>query len=150
MLGQLLAQSNDQDAMAMLAGLGIIVVVALVIGTLIAAVLTWLLWDSYRVVPQQFQTLPAWTLWLALVPCLGLIVWIAMMIMLPMAFRNTFAASGRTEFGDCGAKFGYGYIGGILLGFVPLIGPLFSILALICMIIFVVKCRQMKAAIVQG
>ena len=113
-------------------------------------VFTWLLWDSYRVVPQQFQKLPAGLVWLALIPCLGLIVWIAAMIMVPMSFRDAFAARGRSDFGDCGAKFGYGYLAGAVLGLIPFIGPLFSIGALICWIMFMVKCRQMKSAILAG
>jgi hypothetical protein len=143
-------QMNDQDAAAMLAGLGIVLFVVLAVAFVVQVVFTWLLWDSYRVVPQQFQKLPAGLVWLALIPCLGLIVWIAAMIMVPMSFRDAFAARGRSDFGDCGAKFGYGYLAGAVLGLIPFIGPLFSIGALICWIMFMVKCRQMKSAILAG
>lgn len=143
-------QMNDQDMAAMMAGLGVLLLAVLLVVFVIQVVLTWLLWDSYRVVPAQFQKLPAGLVWLALVPCLGLVVWIAAMIMVPMSFRDAFAARGRSEFGDCGAKLGYGYIAGLVLGLIPFIGPLFSIGALICWIMFMVKCRQMKSAILAG
>lgn len=143
-------QMNDQDAAAMLAGLGIVLFVVLAVVFVVQVVFTWLLWDSYRVVPQQFQKLPAGLVWLALIPCLGIIVWIAAMIMVPMSFRDAFAARGRSDFGDCGAKLGYGYLAGAVLGLIPFIGPLFSIGALICWIMFMVKCRQMKSAILAG
>lgn len=150
---QVLAQSSDSDAAEAAAVMGValgFVAFALLISLAISAIVCWLVWDSYKVVPQQFQKLPAGLVWLGLVPCLGFFVFLAVAILVPMAFKEAFASKGRTEFGDCGQLFGIAWIVGALLGFIPLVGILFSLGALVCMILFIVKLRQMKVAMMMA
>lgn len=146
---QVLAQNSDSEAAAAAAvmGIGLFAAVgAIVVGLLISAIVTWLIWDSYKAVPQQFQKLPAGLVWLGLVPCLGLLVYLAVAILVPMAFKDAFASKGRSEFGDCGQLFGIAFIVCAVLSIIPFIGLIFSLGSLVCMILFIVKLRQMKAA----
>ena len=83
-------------------------------------------------------------------PCLGLLVIIAVAVLVPIAFKDAFAARGRTEFGDCGLMVGIAWIACAVLSMIPFIGIVFGLGALICMILFIVKLRQMKAAMMMG
>lgn len=150
---QILAQNSDSDAAAAFAVMGMGVAFAafaFFVSLAVAAVICWVVWDAYKVVPQQFQKLPAALVWLGLVPCLGLLVFIAVAVLVPIAFKDAFAARGRTEFGDCGLMVGIAWIACAVLGMIPFIGIVFGLGALICMILFIVKLRQMKAAMMMG
>jgi hypothetical protein len=146
-LVQVLAQNSDSDAAAaLLAGMGLVLVVSAVIGLLISAVVAWLIWDSYKTVPQQFQKFPPGLVWLCVIPCVGIVMYLVTAILVPMAFKEAFASRGRAEFGDCGLVFGIAWIVCGLLSAIPFIGLLFAAGSVVCMILFIVKLRQMKTA----
>jgi hypothetical protein len=148
-LVQILAQDSSPDAAEAAAVLGLafgFVAILLVVSLLISVVVTWLIWDSYKTVPQQFQKLPAGLVWLCVIPCFGAVMFLVTAILVPLAFKDAFASRGRTEFGDCGLAFGIAWIACALLSAIPVLGVAFSLGSLICMILFIVKLRQMKSA----
>jgi len=141
-----LAQSDQDAAIAagvLGAGLAIIAFAAL-LGLLVSAVIIWFVWDAYRVLPSAAQKLSANLLWLGLIPCLGIIMTLLMAILVPIAFKEAFAARGRTDLGDCGLVLGICWVAGILGSFVPFIGFIFAIGSLVCMVLFIIKMRQLK------
>lgn len=146
---QILAQDSSSDAAEAAAVMGVafgLVAMFLVVSLLISVVVTWLIWDSYKTVPQQFQKLPAGLVWLCVVPCVGLVMFLVTVILVPLAFKDAFASRGRAEFGDCGLAFGIAWIACGLLSAIPVIGLVFSLGSIVCMILFIVKVRQMKSA----
>lgn len=146
-LGTSVLAQSDQDAAlaAGLLGMGLAVLaIFAVVALLISALIIWLVWDAYRVLPASAQKLPANLLWLGLIPCLGIVMQLLMAILVPLAFKDAFAARGRTDVGDCGLVFGICWAAGIVGSFVPFIGFIFAIGSLVCMILFIVKMRQLK------
>ncbi len=146
-LGTAVLAQSDQDAAiaAGMLGLGVAIIVAsLLAGLLVSAVVIWLVWDAFRVLPASAQKLPANLLWIGLVPCLGIIMQLVMAILVPLSFKDAFAARGRTDVGDCGLLFGICWAAGIVGSFVPFIGFIFAIGSIVCMILLIVKVRQLK------
>lgn len=141
-----LAQSDQDVALAAgIFGMGLAVLAfAALFGLLLSAAIIWFVWDAYRLLPSAAQKLPANLLWLGLIPCLGIIMTLLMAILVPLAFKDAFAARGRTDVGDCGLLFGICWAAGMVGSFVPFIGLLFAIGSLVCMILFIVKMRQLK------
>jgi uncharacterized membrane protein YqjE len=146
-LGTSVLAQSDQDAAiaAGILGMGVAIfaVVALA-ALLISAVIIWLVWDAYRVLPASAQKLPANLLWLGLIPCLGIIMQLLMAILVPLAFKDAFAARGRTDVGDCGLVLGICWAAGIVGSFVPFLGFIFALGSLVCMVLLIIKLRQLK------
>jgi len=142
--------SGGEEAAIFAGVMLLVIIVSAIIGFAISVLFTWLMWDSYKVVPQQFQKIPAGLVWLCLIPCLGGLLMMVLSILIPLSFKDAFAARGRSDFGDCGMLLGILWIVGSVLGIIPFIGALFVLAGFVCMIIFLVKLRQMKAAILAG
>ena len=146
-LGTSILAQSDQDAAVAAGILGVglaIFAFAALLGLLISAVIIWFVWDAYRVLPSTAQKLPANLLWLGLIPCLGIIMTLLMAILVPIAFKDAFAARGRTDLGDCGLVLGICWAAGMLGSFVPFIGFIFALGSLVCMVLLIIKLRQLK------
>ncbi|MBI1304785.1 MAG: hypothetical protein GC172_13525 [Phycisphaera sp.] len=147
-LGTAVLAQSDQDAAiaAGILGLGVAIIVAsLLVGLIISGIIIWLVWDAFRVLPASAQKLPANLLWIGLVPCIGIIMQLVMAILVPLSFKDAFAARGRTDVGDCGLVFGICFAAGMLGSFLPFLGFVFAIGALVCLVLLIVKLRQLKA-----
>jgi uncharacterized membrane protein YqjE len=141
------SQMSDEDAAiaAGILGAGLaIILLSLLLVLVVSAIVTWLVWDAYRVLPASEQKLPANLLWLGLIPCLGLIMQLLMGILVPLAFKDAFAARGRTDVGDCGLAIGICWVACSIGSVMPFIGALLGIASIVCMILFIVKVRQLK------
>ena len=141
------SQMSNEDAAGAAGILGVglaILAFAALLGLLVSAVIIWFVWDAYRLLPSTAQKLPANLLWLGLIPCLGFIMTLLMAILVPIAFKEAFAARGRTDLGDCGLVLGICWVASIVGSFMPGIGFIFVIGSLVCAVLFIIKVRQLK------
>lgn len=137
--------SNDAG---ILAALGAILLAVVAVMFVMNAILSFFIWNAYKVVPVEHQKLGAGLVWLCAVPCIGSLMLIVCSVMIPQAFQAAFAARGRNDQGDCGFVLALiGSIGMLAGGVVPVIGPLLSLGCFIVFIVYVVKLQGYKSTL---
>lgn len=150
MLDSLNGSFSGEDA-AILGFIGGVLLVALAAMAAVNVLLTFFLWNSYRVVPTEHQSLPSALVWLCAIPCLGSIMLVVCSVMVPQSFQAAFRARGRSDHGDCGFVLGLiGSIGMLAGGAVPLIGGLVVLGAFVVFIVFLAKLHGCSRALRMG
>jgi len=144
----------DAGAAAVGAGLMIAMVIGLIIGLAIAILLLYLVYSCFARIPAQHRQMEPWQVWLLLIPIFNLIWNFFVYPKLAKSYQSYFAEQGRTDVGDCGEKLGLAFaicaaVSGVL-GWVPCLGALVSLAALILWIVVLVKALTLKGQIPAG
>lgn len=135
----------NSGTMAMLAGLGVLVILsALLVGLAIAAFICWLMVKNYERVPAKYRTMEPAHVWFNLIPCVGLVFNFWVFPGLAKSFKSYFDSKGDTSVGDCGEKIGLWYSICTVCCLVPYLGAITGIASLILLILFLIKAGDLK------
>jgi hypothetical protein len=127
-----------------------LVITGFFVGEAILIASAFLIWDAYRVVPVEHQKLPPFLVWFAVLPCVHLVLYLILVLTIPQSFKAALSSRGRSDFGDCGSRIGICFVIAEFLRLIPCIGLLFGLCGLVCLVMFIVKLRKMKAALLAG
>jgi len=135
----------SSGALAMLAGLGVLVLLgALFVGLAIAAFICWIVVKNYERIPAKYRTMEPAHVWFNLIPCVGLVFNFWVYPGLAKSFKAYFDAKGDSTVGDCGEKLALWYSICVVCCLVPYLGAVAGIASLILLILFLVKAGDLK------
>ena len=142
---------NPGDEAAAFAALMTILVIVglitLVVVLAIKALVCYLLSLCISRVPEQFQLIEPWQVWLLMIPCFDLYWNFVVFAKIPQSFQAYFASIGEPRNGDCGQQLGFWLaicgVAGIIPGVSSIAGPA----ALILLIILLVKFFDLRKQI---
>jgi hypothetical protein len=137
----------DEAIKAILAVYGIAIVFGLIIGFAILALVCWLVSTPLKAIPEQYREMTPGQVWLLMIPCFPLIWNFFVYQRIPKSFQNYFAATGKTQFGDCGAQIGLWYAICAACSVVPCLNYLAGPASLVLLIIMLVKLWSLKGEV---
>jgi len=143
-LAQFGSEPSDEEA-AVILGIGIVVIlVILLVSLAIGVFIAYVIYAAQNRVPREHQKLEPALVWLLVVPVLQ-IVWIFMVaIKVPESLKSYFDAQEDATVGDCGRGVGLGWAICTIVSWIPFLGFITGLAALICMILFLVKVNELK------
>jgi len=137
----------DEAIKAIMAVYGIAIVFGLIIGLAIMALICWLVSTPLKTIPEQYREMTPGQVWLLMIPCFPLIWNFFVYQRIPKSFQNYFAATGKTQFGDCGAQIGLWYAICAACGIVPCLNYIAVPASLVLLIIMLVKLWSLKGEV---
>jgi hypothetical protein len=140
-------QRPDEFLKVMLAVYGFVIAVAIAAVFVIRAVTCWLLWAPLATLPEHCREMQPWQVWLMMIPCFDLVWTFFVSQRVSQSFRNYFAETGRTEFGDCGAQIGLWWSICLACSIIPCVNYIAGPAQLVLLIIFLVKIWGLKAEV---
>jgi len=140
------SELSDQQAVGILAALGVFLFVILLIALGVAILIIVLLSGCLKVLPQEYREMQPGMVWLLLIPLFNLVWMFFVYIRIPKSFQRYFAAQGRTEFGDCGEQLGLWTAICAVVSIIPIpvLNMLVSLASLVLLILFLVKVVGLK------
>ena len=129
---------------------GTFAAIGLVIYFSILAVICWLVSTALKAVPEQYREMSPGQVWLLMIPCFNIIWNFFVFQRVPKSFQNYFAATGQSQFGDCGIQIGLWFAICYACSVVPYLGCLPFAASLVLLIIMLVKLWGMKGEIERG
>ena len=121
----------------------VFMLVILAVALAISVFITYLLYAAAKRLPLEYQLMPAGQVWLILIPLFGMVWLFFVVTKLSDGYRNYFYAFGE-NIGDANRGVGLGWAICAAIGWVPYLGVLAAIPALVCMIIYLVKMSGLK------
>ena len=144
----MLMESGDYAANfgigAMFAAILFFIAVVALISLAIQVFVCWLLYSAYQAIPRQFQKQQPGLVWLLLIPCFGMVWNFFVIPKLSESFQAFFQSKGRTDVGDCGAQIGLVYCICAIAIFLPYLGVVAAVAALVLLILYLVKVSDLK------
>ena len=139
---------------AILGGMLIVFCFAALFGLAIAVLLLYLVYSCFARIPARHRQMEPWQVWLLLIPVFNIIWNFFVYPKLATSYQSYFAEQGRTDVGDCGEKIGLAYAicaaVGTVGGWVPCVGPILGLAALVLWIVVLVKALTLKGQIPVG
>jgi hypothetical protein len=147
----LLAQAQEfgGDEAAIVSILVIAMLVGCAVGIAIQCLILFLLYNAYKAVPPQFQTIEPYQVWLLLIPCFNIIWNFFVYQRIPESYQRCMHALGRQDQGDCGQQLGLWYCICVCCSIIPYLGSIAALASLVLLILFLVKMYQLKGIIEQ-
>lgn len=139
-----LAQQNNDIPPEAAAAIGIIFILAALVGLAVGIFIIFLLYKAAQAIPQQHQQLSPGMVWLLLIPLFNIVWQFFVILKISGGYKSYFDSINRTDVGDCGKTIGLVAIICSLVSFIPLLGFLTGIASLVCMIIYLVKVSGYK------
>jgi len=140
---------NGNDEAGALAGLlliGIILLIQLAIGILVA----WLIYRANEALPAQHRKTESWQAFLLLIPIFNLVWNFILLARVSGGFQSFFQSKNDASVGDCGAAIGLWYSIAAVCAVVPLVNCLAGPAALVLLIIYLVKISGLRTRVVAG
>ncbi len=130
-------------------GLAFFFLVSLV-GLVVGLVISYLLFDAERKLPQAYQKIVPGLVFLLVVPVFNL-VWIFVVVLkVSQSFQAYFASRQRAGVGDAGQAIGLAWAITAIASLLPLIGFLSAVASIVLMVLYLMKITQLKAMVVPG
>jgi hypothetical protein len=126
---------------------GIFLLGVLLVLYAIIALICWLVAAALKSVPEEYREIRPDQIWLSLIPCFALVWNFFVYHRVARSFQNYCAATGKTQFGDCGETLGLIYSICVVCRIVPCLNYLAWPASLVLVIIVLVKFWGMKAEI---
>jgi hypothetical protein len=117
----------------------IILGVVLFVALLISAVVCYLLYITQKAVPPEHRKIEPGMVWLLMIPLFNLVWNFFVFLRIPDSFQSYFYSRGRTDVGDAGKNLGLWYSICSLLVWIPCLGNIAGIAALVLLIMFLVR-----------
>jgi len=136
----------QQEALVGVAMVGIIML-SIVIGLAIAAVVCFFLYKLYKAVPEEHRQLSPGLVWLLMIPLFNVVWNFFVFPKLSRSYQTWFESRGDTSAGTCNSGLAWAYavlVACTLLAFIPCIGWLVPLAALVVLIIYLVKMFDLK------
>ena len=137
----------DEMLKAIFAVYGIAIVFGLIMYFALLALVCWLVSTPLKAIPEQYREMTPGQVWLLMIPCFPLIWNFFVYQRIPRSFQNYFAATGKKQFGDCGAQIGLWYAICAACSIVPCLNYLAGPASLVLLIIMLVKLWSLKGEV---
>jgi hypothetical protein len=98
-------------------------------------------------VPQQFRRQEPGMVWLLLIPCVSIVWNFFVYPRVAQTLKAYFDSVGRTDVGDYGESIGLAYCICVVCAFIPYLGILTGLAAIVLLIIFLAKVNALKNSI---
>ena len=140
------------ESQAMFMAMGVMfIVVFLLLLALGVAVMVFLQACLAKVPPEHRRMAPA-LVWLLLIPCFNIFWSFFVFLKVAQSFRTHFEAEGVTDVGDCGQAIVLAYCilvccAAMFVAFVPVLGALFGVAALLMLVITLLRFQSLKQRI---
>jgi ABC-type antimicrobial peptide transport system permease subunit len=129
------------NLIALLIGLGI--------GLVVSAVIAYLLSSCYAVIPAEHRAMEPGMCWLLLIPIFSLYWNFRVYLGLSDSFASAFRARGENlEPAQTGRTTGKAFCILAVVSLVPCLGTITALVALVCMIIYLIKAFELKRRLV--
>lgn len=104
----------------------------------------WVVYTCYQRIPEKHRTMSPGQVWLALIPCFGLIWNFWVFPGLSKSYKSYFDSVGDTSVGDCYAQVALWLCISVLGCYVPAVQSLAALASIVLLIIFLVKAVELK------
>jgi hypothetical protein len=132
-------------ALAMLAGVGVLLILAaVVVGLAVAAFICWLMVKNYERVPAKYRTMEPSNVWFNMIPCVGIVFNFFVFPGLAKSYKAYFDSKGDTSVADCGEQLGLWYSICTVCCLIPYLNALAGMAALVLLILFLIKANELK------
>ena len=121
--------------------------VFVLIGLAIQAYVCYLLSGCLKRIPPPYRQQEPNMVWLLMIPLVNIVWNFFVYPNLSRSYQAYFAAQGRTDVGDCGAGIGLAYCICAAVSFIPYLGMLTGIAALVLLIMYLIKAIDLKKQI---
>ncbi len=120
----------------------------------IKALFCWLVWDAQRKVPANLRLMSPGLVWLMMIPLFNLVWGFFVFSKVPLSLQAAIKERGMTAEGDCGQRWGLVFAilhaCSLVAGFLPFVGPLVGVAAIVFLIMSVVGIRTAAGRLVRG
>lgn len=139
--------ARDEVAVGLVAFIFFMIFVAFVVALVMYLIVCTLLFLGYNPLPEKYKQMPAWQVFLLLIPLFNLFWNFRVFTAIPDSYRAYFESQGRTDQGDCGRSIGMFVAVSVILSMIPCLNYIASWAALVLIIVFLVKLFNMKSLI---
>lgn len=136
---------DEGEIAAILAAVGGIVCCSILVIYAILAVICWLVSSAQKKVPAEHRLMSPGAVWLLLIPLFNYVWAFFVFTRVPKSLAAALQARGMSSADDCGQRWGLVFAilhaCSLVGGFIPLIGPLVGLAALVFLVLAIVSIR---------
>lgn len=137
---------------AFIAGMLVIIVIALLVSLLIQAIVCYFVYKPLSTVPQQYRKISPGMVWLLMIPLFNLIWGFFVYPQVSQSLKRYAGAKGNQRLAatDCGEVFGWILAALVVASCIPAVGPLAALGSLVILIIYLIKINQVANELSAG